>query len=326
MFGNNDTSIRSSDIFNKVSDLDIYSYYLGYTPTIGKTISSPFRPDKNPSFSIFKCKYSNKLRWKDITRGDKGDSIDFVKMRFNATYYEALCIIDTDFALGLKRGEVLLPSMGVIGTSDSEVDSYIKEAAREKVIQVRTALWGAEAENYWKQYGISLTTLDKFNVYNISHYWINENRFSIQDLGFVYFFGDKCKIYQPLNKKFKWCSNSGDVIQGYSQLPKTGDVLVITKSLKDAMVLYEFGIPAIAFHSEVFFPGPEIIEEFTNRFTHVVSNYDWDRAGQHTAWRLRDEYGIPAYMLTNHGSKDLSDYCVRYGVGSAKKLIDKLEI
>lgn len=36
-------------------------------------------------------------------------------------------------------------------------------------------------------------------------------------------------------------------------LPESGDILIITKALKDVMVLYEYGIPAIAPCSENLF-------------------------------------------------------------------------
>ena len=45
------------------------------------------------------------------------------------------------------------------------------------------------------------------------------------------------KIYKPYADKYtKWRNNLTELdIQGYKQLPKTGDILVITKSMKDVM-------------------------------------------------------------------------------------------
>lgn len=43
------------------------------------------------------------------------------------------------------------------------------------------------------------------------------------------------------------------MIQGSKMLPKSGEFVVVTKSLKDVMALYEFGIPAIAPNSENLF-------------------------------------------------------------------------
>ena len=52
-------------------------------------------------------------------------------------------------------------------------------------------------------------------------------------------------------------------------LPKTGDSVVITKSLKDVMCLYEYGISAIAPCSENMFLTDSQYEKLKNRFKHI---------------------------------------------------------
>ena len=60
-----------------------------------------------------------------------------------------------------------------------------------------------------------------------------------------------------------------DLIQGAHMLPKTGNVLVITKSLKDVMTLYEYGITAIAPCSENEFLTDVQYEKIKKRFKHI---------------------------------------------------------
>lgn len=66
-------------------------------------------------------------------------------------------------------------------------------------------------------------------------------------------------------------------------LPESGDYVVITKSLKDVMVLYEFGIPAIAPISENCYLTEAQHAKLVRRFKHVVLLYDNDRAGKYNA-------------------------------------------
>ena len=72
---------------------------------------------------------------------------------------------------------------------------------------------------------------------------------------------DKFKIYRPLASKYtKWRTNlTTSDVQGLAQIPEKGDLLIITKSLKDVMVLYEMGYTAISAASETTFIPEDII-------------------------------------------------------------------
>ena len=45
-------TLTTENILNKISDYQIFSYYLGSNFTINKVFSSPFRTDRTPSFCI----------------------------------------------------------------------------------------------------------------------------------------------------------------------------------------------------------------------------------------------------------------------------------
>ena len=54
-------------------------------------------------------------------------------------------------------------------------------------------------------------------------------------------------------------------------LPKSGgDYVVITKSLKDVMLLYEFNIPAIAPNSETLFISDKQLEKLKSKFKNII--------------------------------------------------------
>lgn len=73
-------------------------------------------------------------------------------------------------------------------------------------------------------------------------------------------------------------------------LPKSGDAIVITKSLKDIMVLYELGIPAIAPISENCYLTEAQHNKLVKRFDKVVLFYDNDRAGITNLNKFRKQY------------------------------------
>lgn len=63
-------------------------------------------------------------------------------------------------------------------------------------------------------------------------------------------------------------------------LPKQGgDLLVITKSLKDVMCLYEYGITAIAPCSENEFLTNTQYQKVKSKFKHIALLWDNDYAG-----------------------------------------------
>ena len=62
-------------------------------------------------------------------------------------------------------------------------------------------------------------------------------------------------------------------------LPKMGEYLVVTKSLKDVMTLYNLGIPAIAPISENCFLSEAQYHRLKERFKHIILLYDNDRPG-----------------------------------------------
>ena len=69
--------------------------------------------------------------------------------------------------------------------------------------------------------------------------------------------------------------------------PKTGDVLLITKSQKDVMLAYELGIPAIAPCSEVLFLSNKQIQHLKKRFKTIVVCYDTDITGIHNLKQIK---------------------------------------
>lgn len=73
-------------------------------------------------------------------------------------------------------------------------------------------------------------------------------------------------------------------------LPKTGEYLVVTKSLKDVMTLYSLGIPAIAPISENCFLSESQYNRLKERFKYIVLLYDNDRPGLRSMVSIKKKF------------------------------------
>lgn len=106
-------------------------------------------------------------------------------------------------------------------------------------------------------------------------------------------------------------------------LPKSGEFVVITKSLKDLCVLYEYGIPAIAPCSENEFLSDAQYERICKRFKHRLLLWDNDLPGVSSANKIRKKHSDIEVMFIPKGDKDISDYRKAHGHQKTLDLIEK---
>ena len=319
--------LHTSVILSRISAYDIFKHYCPNFKAIGRKFCSTLRNDKHPTVSI--SVYNNKLLYKDFGHTDHTfDCFSFVQEKFNCDFGSALRIIDMDFCLGLSAdlGEIKF-------TQGKQAVKYNIDIPVQKltVIRRKRRKWDKRDAEYWKQFGISKKTLNHFNVQPISHYWINENRFTCKDITYAYKYRTKYKIYAP-NSEVKWMSNTtAKQIQGWNQLEESikefgNDVVVLTSSLKDVMCLYELRYPAVALQSEMQFPEDKLMETLKSKFKMITLLYDNDfdkknNPGQTMAKRIEGCFLIHKLqnlvIHENYYAKDLSDFISIYGVGDA---------
>lgn len=285
-------------ILSKVTEYDIYAHYLGQFK-VGMIYNSPFRKDKNPSFGIFYSKRTKQLLFKDHGTGDCGNVIKFVSLYTGITNYNDILL---DIVNKLKI------------TSDTKLVSskqYI--ASTETVIGVVRQDFTAEDINYWSQFNICINTLKKFNVNSIKYYLCNgivKGIYKKENPMYAYKVYNNFKIYRPLADKYtKWRNNLGQYdIQGFKQLPKTDNLLIITKSLKDVMCLYEMGISAISPASESTFIPDDVLDNLKKRFKHILICFDRDTAGIKYLHKISLKTGLkPLLVHKKWNAKDISD-------------------
>ena len=291
-----DSPITLDYILSKVTEYDIYARYLGQFK-VGFIYNSPFRKDKNPSFGIFRSRKTSKLLFKDHGNGECGDVIKFVELYTGITNYnDLLNQIVKDMRITNKT---VLKSTKELDKSDETVIGVVRQD------------WTEVDKQYWSQFGISLKTLKKYNVSSIKYYLCDgvvKGVYKENNPMYAYKVYDRFKIYRPLADKYtKWRNNLTPYdIQGYEQLPKKGDLLIITKSMKDVMCLYEMGYTAISPASESTFLTPDVIDALKLRFKRILICFDRDVSGVKNMRKISLKTGLNGFLVhKKFQSKDI---------------------
>ncbi len=311
-------------ILHNFDQEQLMEYYLGVPLQLEGAFCSPFRKDNNPSCSLFYTK-NGTLYFKDFTGIFSGDVFSLVKYLYSCSFHECLNIIAKDF--NLLQTQVNKTRAKII-----EKKIYPTPTKTKCNIQVKRRKWSYGDKKYWEPYGITSELLEKFDVKALSNVWVNGTciySHKEKDPGYVYKFGkDHFKIYFPTRTTNRFLSNTSR-IQGLNYLPKKGNVLVITKSYKDVILLNSYGIPAIAPQSESSYPSKDIISDLKERFYKVFTLYDFDYAGVKTASKARKLYGIQPLFITNgrfntynRKAKDITDYYKVHGRENTRLLIE----
>jgi len=326
MYGKRELTMENIRL--KVNSYDLFKYYCPPFKEINIRFCSELRQDKFPTCSI--QAFNDRLFYKDFATGESFDDLGYMQHKFNIDFRTSLAYINRDFDLGLAGQDIQgVPTMQFFGVPDQTVDigSYIKESA---VIAVQRRAWDLNDKAYWKdKYEFTVDQLDYFRVFPLKFFWINGKVYSCKKNTYGYFMGvkdgvEKWKIYQPLGpKEKKWFSNIDKYdVQGYDQLPDSGDVLYITSSMKDVITLRKLGFYAVAPSAESTIIPDEIIEELRSRFPRLIIFYDNDEPGirasdKHSKLYLSEEMCIP----TTAGVKDPSDFVDRYSYDELLKLM-----
>lgn len=328
--------LTRDNILNRVSEYHVFAYYLGFNFTIGKAFTSPFRKDKTPSFCVFRTT-SNNLMYKDFATGDTGDMFSLIERKYGLNFYSTLLQINKDFNLKLYFN----PNLGSPTTS---IQGFLADEVREvhkgyTDIQIQLRKWEYLDIEYWQQFGIDETLLQYFRVFPTAYTTLNGHLWSIHNKlnpCYAYLFKDKFgeysyKLYKPLetDKTKKWICNANPehVLQGYDRLAKTNKILIITKSLKDVIVLRTLGFQAIAVQAESILISEEYMRILKLRFEKIYLLFDFDLGGIKGAKRFRKKY--PEIYITflqnirtkNNGCKDISDARKKLGYFEAKQLL-----
>lgn len=301
-------------ILSKVTEYDIYAKYIGQFK-VGMIYNSPFRKDKNPSFGIYYSKRTKQLLFKDHGTGECGNVIKFVSLFTGKTEYNDI-LSDIVDKLNITNNTKLVSSKQYIPPTETVIGVVRQEFTDVDI-------------NYWKQFNISINTLKKFNVNSIKYYLCNgivKGTYKRENPMYAYKVYNNFKIYRPLADKYtKWRNNLTDYdIQGYEQLPQKGDILFITKSMKDVMCLHEMGYPAVSPSSESTFLPKDVLEQLKTRFKRIIILFDRDTAGVKRSRKLSRETGLEAIFINKKfKAKDVSDAVKANSFEETKNWLDE---
>lgn len=322
--------ISKSEILKQHNELEIFQKYINDEINIGSNILSPLRNEKNPSFGFF-IGEGNEICFNDFLLG-KGDFIQFLRLKFGLTYFEALSKVACDFDMQddyiCKHYEKSNNNYKSNVTKDELLSKYTGYQLGKK-----SRDWNASDVLFWRQFGIGKKTLDFYNVEPIKYIFIGDKCFKADD--YTYCFTEMkdgietYKIYQPYNVNYKWINNhNNSVWSGWTQLPLKGEDLIITKSTKDLMCIAEIcNIPAVSLQSENVIPKREVVQQLKERFDVIYLLYDNDfdsekNWGRIFADKLSKEFGfIDIYIDDKFKCKDFSDLVKSIGRDKAKNVL-----
>lgn len=313
-------------ILKHLSQEEIYEKYLGVSVVYDKKICSPLREDKNPTCGF---KYvGNILYFRDFSGAFFGNCFDLVMHMHHCDFTGAMYTIAKDFGLITEEQQV----KHIDFNAEFKPKIYIPPLKARALLNFVPRGYTKDDAEYWKRFEITRDTLDKFKVYPLQYLYKDSMliyEYQVYDPAYLYWFKkDHYKIYFPYRSDSRFLGNT-NVVQGLEQLPEEGTFLVVTKSQKDIMVLYEQSLPAVAWQGEGMIPPSDEIDSLRKRFPIIVSLYDFDLTGVRTANLLRKKDKVFPLFLTNGllgssnwGVKDTAEFVEKYGKTKLTELIN----
>jgi hypothetical protein len=291
-------------ILSKVTQEQIFEKYLGIYPDVTRTYRNPLRDDQSPGCRFY---YDDRgvLKFKDFSASWNWDCFNVVEHNNGGarlSFMEVLKKISDDFNLiKIHSGTIIQEPI----------------TKRPVKIELLSVEWNKQNLAYWNQYHIYQQTLNRFNVKPITSFWLNDIRYNVgkQENAYAYCFSrGKIKIYLPDRDFNRFYQNFSYHLQGWEQLPEEGERLLITKSYKDVISQYQFGICSIAPPSEGILVYPEDYENLKQRFREIYILMDNDMPGKRATIKyLRQYEDLIPLLFPQDMKKDWTDNLKEYG-------------
>jgi hypothetical protein len=294
-------------VLERVPQEQIMEYYLHVPVQVKNKFRSPIREDNNPSCCFFYTK-QGKLYYRDFSKSESLDCFDVACLVLGLDFKATLRQVIDDF--NLKDGTFSPKNYDHLDYAKTNANEASEITIRPLT---RNGQWHCDpdGEAFWSRFGITLATLKLYQVFQLYMAWCNDRRVYTQrtaEPGFAYYFGDQqFKLYLPFSTGTRFMQNT-QCLQGQQQLPQSGPLLVVTKSLKDVMLFHEYGIAAVAPQSESYTFDQDEVLNWQDRFDRICIVYDKDYTGVKFANKWRKLYGWDYRFV--EGAKDLSDLYV----------------
>ena len=355
-------------ILSKVDQITIFSVYFNlpietiqYCIDTGEFIHSPIRLDVHPTCG-FRYDNRGKLKFKDFAGYFWGDCFDAVAYVIsNMPKYKNLDVNSKQgFFEVLKHITFTFKDIFYGDAKDPLISQNIQETLSKikkdkQIIELVIRNWNDYDEQYWKQFGVDLQSLNINFIYPIEQFYINRKSnpepkyyYSEKDPCYGYILGKdrqgiyNIKIYFPnRNKSTTRFITNCNHLEGIYQLSNDDyDIIVLTKSTKDRVSIYSclktinslYGLNNINKIGLINIPHETyklrsneykwLLSKLSNKGI-IVSLMDNDRTGMIEAQYLRKEFDIlPLIIPKQYQAKDFSELIMK----NDKKVIHNLII
>lgn len=338
-------------ILNSIDQIDILAYYLGINEMdihqciqdTSRKISNPLRIDKHPSVG-FMTK-SNTIRMKDFAREEySGDCFHIAGLRLGLDsnepkHFVTICkdIIDKLIVNGYQSKIWTPPTSGPNQLKIIRDPSHIDLLVRD---------WHSRDVKFWEQYHLSIADLNYHKVYPVFSMDIKNYHYTFRstDPAYAYYLGMHkgeriFEIYFPNRRKSstRFITNNKLPIKKYENL-KGGDVVIVSKSVKDYMVISKImqtvlqlpllflnGSPRIdniIISSETAVLSNKLLSTIHNMYPIKIMMPDNDEVGFELGRRYKDNFDM--YYTDDNEAKDVSDYVKIYGVNKTIIMLSEL--
>lgn len=325
------SNIRKEDILMRVNTYDIFRHFLkdkydaeGVPMKPGVHIYVPeiSGKQKSPSFNVYFSRRSNEYRYKDFT-GHDGSAFDLVMNLYNASFTEAISIINKEMNLGLESEDIeytkVKPKEEINVESDRNYEysaDYFNWTDKRK-----HAAW-------WARFGTSVKVLELYGwkpVKLLEYYSKKGELITIQDYNYKLIFAWERngwgKYYMPeipgiQKKRFGYFGKKEEgYVFGIEQLPEYGDDLHLIGGEKDVTNSRAHGMFSVCLTSEESHPlnYPSLMELIrSGRFKNCWTLYDLDKTGKRQSEKINNLIPeLKPKILPIMEGDDISEYLIK---------------
>ena len=307
--------LTKDDILNHCSQEELFEKYANQ-PISNEMFCSSLRDDRNPGCRFHYSK-NGVLYHVDYALGEYLDVFGYIGKKYTASFVEVINLIGADYALISNKPIDRIPLV-------IEASERVKEASKERVpITITEREWGTVDSLYWSNYFIGKDVFEYFDAQCVENAWIGDSLYYMNDKEnpcYAYRNLDGMKLYQPKtnNKGNKWRNNSSLALGWRQEMHSDSKTLVITKSLKDIMVLYKFGVTSVSPQGEGMVFKESWMNLLREKFENIYILMDNDMAGMRSMIKYRQAYPfIECLMYPKELGKDTSDVVEKMSVEQA---------
>ena len=283
---------------------------------LNKAISSPFRQDDHPSFSVYYGR-DGRFRWKDFA-DEGGDIFSLATKAWGVDFKTAL-----DRLFGMVNGDLGVPISPLLKSRQALRQVRISNTT----ITVQQREWDIRDSLYWNhKYGLDSDFLKQHDVFPLQEAHVRSSGkndvtircypYPSKNVMYGYLINGHWKIYRPLSpdRKYRYGPSNTTSMDVFGLKKLTQESIkkpvIITAGQKDALCASKYlGCHAISFNSESILPDPSLVGKLLQYGSSLHLLYDNDDAGKKATAKIIHEYPfiIPAQVDWPEQTKDIAD-------------------